>query len=314
MSVSAEDIKRVKAMGFLNNRGTDNFSARVITVNGRMTAEQSQCLSEAAKEFGDGHVLLTTRLTVEVPGIPYEKIEAFQEFIGKAGLVTGGTGSKVRPVVACKGTTCQYGLLDSYALSEEIHHRFYEGYRPVRLPHKFKIAVGGCPNNCVKPDLNDLGVVGQRIPIFEEDNCNGCKKCSVEEACPIGAAKVVDGLLEIDRDACNNCGRCIGQCHFDAIEDGTYGYKIYLGGRWGKHVAQGRAMKKIFTDKEEVMEVIEKALLLYREQGKTGERFADTIARLGFENVEAQLMSQDLLERKQEILDAQLHLTGGATC
>ena len=32
------------------------------------------------------------------------------------------------------------------------------------LPHKFKIAVGGCPNNCVKPDLNDLGIVGQRVP------------------------------------------------------------------------------------------------------------------------------------------------------
>ena len=36
---------------------------------------------------------------------------------------------------------------------EEIHERFYHGYREVKLPHKFKIAVGGCPNNCVKPDL-----------------------------------------------------------------------------------------------------------------------------------------------------------------
>ena len=48
MAVSAADIKRVKAMGFLNNKGTDNFSARIITVNGRITAEQSQCISEAA--------------------------------------------------------------------------------------------------------------------------------------------------------------------------------------------------------------------------------------------------------------------------
>ena len=35
---------------------------------------------------------------------------------------------------------------------------------------------------------------------------------------------------------------------------------------------------------------------------------------LGFENVEAQLLADDLLDRKQEILDAQLHLVGGATC
>ena len=62
------------------------------------------------------------------------------------------------------------------------------------------------------------------------------------------------------------------------------------------------------------MDVIEKAILLFREQGKTGERFAQTIDRIGFENVEKQLLANDLLERKQEILDAQLHLTGGATC
>ena len=60
--------------------------------------------------------------------------------------------------------------------------------------------------------------------------------------------------------------------------------------------------------------MIEKAILLYREQGITGERFAATIERLGFDNVEQQLLSDEILERKQEILDAQLHLTGGATC
>ena len=59
----------------------------------------------------------------------------------------------------------------------------------MKLPHKFKIAVGGCPNNCVKPDLNDLGIVGQLIPNFDEDECNGCKKCSVVTACPMKACK-----------------------------------------------------------------------------------------------------------------------------
>ena len=84
--------------------------------------------------------------------LPYEKLEEFQEFVENAGMAIGGTGAKVRPVVSCKGTTCQYGLLDSFAISEEIHKRFYEGYHDVKLPHKFKIAVGGCPNNCVKPE------------------------------------------------------------------------------------------------------------------------------------------------------------------
>ena len=60
--------------------------------------------------------------------------------------------------------------------------------------------------------------------------------------------------------------------------------------------------------------MVEKAILLFREQGITGERFSDTISRLGFENVEAQLLSDDLLSRKEENLTAQKHLKGGATC
>ena len=32
LTISEEDEKRVKALGFLNNKGTDNFSARKIYV------------------------------------------------------------------------------------------------------------------------------------------------------------------------------------------------------------------------------------------------------------------------------------------
>ena len=288
LTISADEEKRLKGLGFLNNKGTDSFSARVITGNGRVTAAQHRRMAEAAERFGNGTLTYTTRQTVEIPGIPYEKIG---EFHAEEGLMAGGTGPKVRPVVSCKGTTCQYGLLDSYALSEEIHQRFYVGYHDVKLPHKFKIAVGGCPNNCVKPNLNDLGVVGQRIPQFHKELCKGCKKCAVEAACPVGASKVVDGVLVRNTELCNQCGRCIGTCRFDSITDGTYGYKIYIGGRWGKKVAMGRALNQFFTTKEEVMTVIEKAILFFKDHGQPGERFADTIARLGFENVEKQLLS-----------------------
>ena len=166
-TISPLEIKRVKGMGFLNNKGTDLFNARIITVNGKITAEQTAVIAEAAKKFGNGDVEFTTRLTVEVRGVHYDNIPAFQEFIAQAGLITGGTGSLVRPVVSCKGTTCQYGLYDTFALSEEIHKRFYLGYHSVKLPHKFKIACGGCPNNCVKPTLNDLGIIGQLVPQFD---------------------------------------------------------------------------------------------------------------------------------------------------
>ncbi len=313
LTISPEDVKAVKKLGFLSNKGTDTFSGRIITVNGKINAEQQKVIGEAAELFGNGMVTFTTRLTIEVQGIHYDNIQKFRDYISKANLVTGGTGSKVRPVVACKGTTCQYGLCDTFDLSEKIHNTFFEGYSTVLLPHKFKIAVGGCPNNCVKPDLNDIGIIGQMKPNFDEDSCSGCKVCSVEAACPIKCAKVVDGMLEIS-DECNNCGRCVGKCHFDAIEDATPGFKVYIGGRWGKKVAHGIPLTKILATEEEAMSVVEKTILLFREKGITGERFSDTIERLGFEDVNAEILSDDILARKQAILDAKLHEVGGATC
>ena len=301
LTISADEEKRVKGLGFLNNKGTDNFSARVITVNGKISSAQCRCIAEAAEKFGNGNITFTSRMTVEVQGIPYEKIEAFRAFIAEEGLTTGGTGPLVRPVVSCKGTTCGHGKLDTFAISEDIHHRFYEGYRTVKLPHKFKIAVGGCPNNCVKPDLNDVGLIGQMVPTLDSEKCRGCKKCAVSAVCPVGAATVIDGVLQIDRSLCINCGRCVPKCLFKAMS-GSTGIKVTLGGRWGKKCAQGRPMSKIFTEKNDALNVVEKAILLFREQGLSGERFAETIDRIGFDKVEAMLLADDLLERKDQIL------------
>lgn len=314
-AVTPEEETRVKALGFLRDKTTaDKFNGRVITRNGKITAEETRTIAEAAERFGSGEVTMTSRLTMEIQGVPFDNIEPLREYLMQAGLETGGTGSKVRPVVSCKGTTCQYGLIDTFALSEEVHERFFHGYADVKLPHKFKIAVGGCPNNCVKPDLNDLGIIGQRIPLVDMEKCRGCKICRVENNCPIKVAKVENGKIVIDENACNHCGRCIGKCPFHAFENYTNGFRVYIGGRWGKRVAQGRYLDKVFTDKEEVLSVVEKAILLFREQGITGERFADTVARLGFENVQEQLLADDLLSRKEENIKAQKHLKGGATC
>lgn len=291
LTIKPDEEKRLKGLGLLNNKGTDNFSARVITRNGKITAAQQIKIGEAAEKFGNGNVTFTTRLCVEVQGIPYEKIEEFRAFIAEAGLETGGTGPKVRPVVSCKGTTCQYGLIDTFALSEEIHERFYVGYHDVKLPHKFKIAVGGCPNKCVKPDLNDLGIIGQVVPKYNSELCKNCKKCVAEKTCPMGAGKMVDGAFKIDEEKCIHCGRCVRDCLFGAMESEVRGYKIYIGGRWGKKSAAGRELNKIFTSKEELLDMIEKIIIFYKENGIAGERFAETIERLGFENVERELLA-----------------------
>ena len=75
----------------------------------------------------------------------------------------------------------------------------------------------------------------------------------------------------------------------------------------------GTQLPGLYTE-EEVMSIIEKTLLIYREQGKTGERMGVTVDRLGPERFIELILDNAVLERKQAILDAELHLVGGATC
>ena len=51
MAIDAAEIKRVKAMGFLHNKGTENFSVRVITKMGAISAEQNRFISEVAEKY-----------------------------------------------------------------------------------------------------------------------------------------------------------------------------------------------------------------------------------------------------------------------
>ena len=290
--LTPEQIKQVKGLGALQDkRYTDVFNVRTITRNGRVTTDEIRAIAEAADKFGSGKVAMTSRLTIEIQGVPYDNMEPLMAFLKEHGLETGGTGPKVRPVVSCKGTTCQYGLIDTFSLSEKIHERFYVGYHNVGLPHKFKIAVGGCPNNCVKPELNDLSVIGQRYPTVDMEKCKGCKKCQVEAACPIKVAKVVDGKVFIDPAQCNHCGRCRGKCLFDAISYQD-GYKVSIGGRWGKKTATAQPLGYLFTSEEEVLDMVEKTICFFRDEGISGERFADTINHLGFDYVEKKLLNK----------------------
>ena len=291
--LTPEQIKKVKSLGCLRDkRFEDIFNVRVITGNGKITAAEHKIIAQAAELFGSSEITLTTRMTLEIQGVPYDKIPALIIYLKERGLTTGGTGAKVRPVVSCKGTTCQFGLIDTFSLSQKIHDKFFVGFGDVALPHKFKIAVGGCPNNCVKPDLIDFGVIGQRIFIPDKEKCRGCKKCVVEAGCPMKAPSLVDGKVHINPEICNHCGRCYKKCPFGAFNEATEGYKVCIGGRWGKKTAMGKPLSKIFTSEAEVLDVLEKTILLFRDEGIKGERFADTVNRLGFDYVEKKLIGE----------------------
>lgn len=300
--LTQQQIKGVKAQGFLLNRGTEEFSGRVLPAGSVFSAEDLKTIAEIAEKYGKGKVSFTARLTAEIVGIPYNQIENAKAYAAEHNLYFGGTGDKIRPITACKGTTCVYGNYDTQALAKEMHEKYYIGWHDVKLPHKFKIAVGGCPNSCLKPSLNDFGVEGHRAPKYKEEECKGCKTCNIEKSCPMNAAKLVDGKMKIDESICITCGVCTGKCPFKAVKEHNHvQYQIYVGGTWGKRTRIGTPLSRL-VEEEEIFPLLEKTMLWYKENGKVKERLGATIDRIGVERMEEALFSNDLLNRKDEIL------------
>lgn len=300
--LSSEQITSVKARGFLRNRGTDCFSGRVVTVAGMFTPSELRALADCAEKYGNGKVIFTSRLAAEVVGIPFDKIPEAEDFLAERGLRFGGTGAKVRPVTACKGTTCVFGNIDTQAIATVIFDKFYLGMRDVKLPHKFKIGVGGCPNSCMKPSLNDVGIEGCKTFSFDSEICRGCKKCMVAENCPSKAVSVTEGKAVVDASKCTKCGVCVGKCPFGAVpKQADSACRIFVGGTWGKTQRMGTLLSGVYTE-EEIPTVIEKVMLWYKENGYVKERLGATVDRLGTDALEAALATNDLLDRKDEIL------------
>lgn len=237
-------------------------------------------------------LLATARQAVELPGIPFDKIPQAQAYLAEAdcGLAFGGTGAKIRPVVACKGTICIYGNCDTLGIARRIHEEYYLGKTSLKLPHKFKIAVGGCPNSCMKPSINDFGIEGHRVPVIDASLCRGCAKCAVETSCPSKVAYVQDGRIVVNAD-CTSCGVCIGKCPFGAIaKQSETVFQIYVGGTWGKKRRIGTPLSRMVSE-EEIWTLLDRSLAWFAENANAGERFGAAIDRVGMDKLEAYLFA-----------------------
>jgi len=306
MSLKASDIAAVKGKGFLRNRGTDLFSGRIVAPGTVFTAEDFKNIAYISENFGNGKAFATSRLSVEIPGIPFEKIDDAITFAEAHNLYFGGTGAKIRPITACKGTTCVFGNFDTQFLAKKIHKDFYIGWNKVALPHKFKIGVGGCPNSCMKPSLNDVGIEGHAAPEINLNNCRNCANCSVINTCPMKAASFKDGKITIDEKLCITCGVCSGKCPFGAINpEKKVEYQLYVGGTWGKCTRMGTPLKRRVNE-EELLSTLEKIILWYRENAYKGERLGMAVDRIGADKMEADILGDDLILRKEEILSKEL--------
>lgn len=306
MSIDKKVIAHRKSCGFLLNRGTDSFSGRVVTAGGVYTAEDLLHIAECARKYGNGKVCFTSRQSAEIVGIPLEATIEASDFLRKHGLYFGGTGAHVRPITACKGTVCVFGNADTQALAAELHDRFYIGMAAVPLPHKLKIGVGGCPNSCMKPSLNDIGIEARVAFTIDTGLCRGCPHCAPEEACRSSAIKRVGGTPSIDPEACRRCGLCLGKCPFGVFpKEKEPLFLMTVGGTWGKIRRDGTPLSTLIRPSD-IENAVETVILWYREHGYRGERLGATVDRVGIGSLEAAIADGSLLLRREEIVAAPL--------
>jgi dissimilatory sulfite reductase (desulfoviridin) alpha/beta subunit len=147
-----------KLRGFIRQKDKDYFVVRVKTQLGNVNSEQLTALSDIAGKYGRGYLTFTTRLNIDIPWVMQENLDAVKQAVEEVGLKVGGTGPTVRPIVACKGTTCSNGIVDTQGLGRVLDETVFGK----NLPAKFKIGITGCQNDCAKAEINDLGFVGKR--------------------------------------------------------------------------------------------------------------------------------------------------------
>jgi len=112
-------------------------------------------------EVAEKHEIPTVKFTggsrIDLLGVPKEKLPAVWGDLSAAGFVSGGAyGKSLRTVKTCVGSEwCRFGTQASMSLGIKIEQYTWGSW----MPHKFKLAVSGCPRNCAEATIKDFGVV-----------------------------------------------------------------------------------------------------------------------------------------------------------
>jgi dissimilatory sulfite reductase (desulfoviridin) alpha/beta subunit len=196
--------------------------------------------------------------------VNFRDFDGIVDELGEVGQKVATCGARLRVPVACGG--CEYnpnGLIDTQASALEVDEKLFA------LPtghHKFKVAFSGCPFDCPKAAINDVGFIGAIEPELNRDECISCGLCA--KSCAEGAIAMDHEEKPLYyQEKCVKCGDCVKVCPTQAWKAVKKGYMVHIGGKWGRRPLIG-TLYAAFLPEEKVVEFISEVLAWYKEKAE----------------------------------------------
>jgi anaerobic sulfite reductase subunit C len=256
------NTKALKKNAFRVTKERGKTAIRIRVPGGHMEAKYFPVLQEVAEKYGNGSVHITIRQGFEIPGIDMRYMKEINELIQPVieGLEinqvdpnTGYAASGTRNVSACIGNrVCPFANYDTSAFALKIEKAIFPNNRHV------KIALTGCPNDCIKARMQDFGIIGMTEPQYDGYRCIGCQACVNNcRRRSSGALSFENYKVVRDHEKCIGCGECVGKCPTGAWtrSEEKY-YKLVIMGRTGKKNPRLAQDFINWIDEESIIKVI----------------------------------------------------------
>ena len=237
MDINTKALKK-NAFRVTKHRGITALRVRV--PGGHLPVQYFATIQKIADEYGNGTVHITTRQGFEIPGIDMKYMKEVNELIQPVieGLEinqidpnTGYPAAGTRNVASCVGNNvCPFANYNTTELARRIEKAIFPN------DYHVKVAVTGCPNDCIKARMQDFGVLGMTEPQYDSYRCIGCQACVTNcKKRATGALKFENFKVVRDHEKCIGCGECVGKCPTGAWtrSEEKY-YKLIIMGRTGK--------------------------------------------------------------------------------
>lgn len=116
-----------------------------------------RAIADVTEKYNARMVKVTGGQRLDIFGIKKEDLPAVWADLNAAGMVSGHAyGKSLRTVKTCVGSEwCRFGTQDSTGLGVKLERMSWGSW----MPHKFKMAVSGCPRNCAEATIKDFGVI-----------------------------------------------------------------------------------------------------------------------------------------------------------